>query len=1041
MTVLERLVEGSIRRRGVAVAVGLIVMAAALATLPRLSIDAVPDVTNVQVGILTTAPGLSPAEVEQYLTYPIETAMNGLPGLREIRSVSKTALSAITLVFSDETELWFARQVVSERLKLTEADIPPGYGRPEMAPVSTGLGEIYEFYLESDKKGPMELRTLLDWVVAYKLRSVPGVIEINSMGGESKQYQVILDPRKMTGFKLTLREVLDALKENNGNVGGGYIEKFDEQMVIRGEAQFKDADDIADTVLKVDADGTPVLLRRIAEVNVGAALRYGVVTMHGKGEIVAGTVMMLIGQNSRQVVESVKLKLAEIQKDLPPDVKIRSYYDRADFIDRMLTTVGINLIEGAALVIGVLFLMLGSFRGSLLAAAAIPLSMGVAVIGMRQLGVTGNLMSLGAIDFGLLVDGAIIMLEGALHAIDKERPSPEEVPRVVSRAMRRSAKPVTFAVAIILLVYLPLMALEGVEGRMFRPMAITVALALGGALLFTLTFFPAVCALALRTSRRPKKHGGFFERLTEGYGNLLRRGLKKPAFPLTAAACALVIAIPFAGALGAEFVPRLDEGEFALDVRRIPSVALSTAQNLARQVEEVVARFPEVESVVTRLGRAEVATDPCGPDESAVRVKLKPPSQWVTAKDMDALGDAMKRAIETEVPATFVAVSQPIEDRVNQLLSGSRADLAIKVFGYDLQTLKTIGDEIGDVLRNIPGTGDLRVQRMLGLPLLNVTVDRNRTARYGIPAAEVLATVEAARAGVFAGKVFDGPRRFDIALMLPPPGSDPQSIGEVPVGSPNGAMVPLAQVATIDVREGPATINREALERRLLVEANVRGRDLVSYVTEARALVEAKVKLPAGYHIAWAGQFENFTRAKDRLLVVVPISLGIIFVMLFLMFGELRTVTCVFACVPLSLVGGIVALYLRGLPFSIPAAVGFIALCGVAVLNGVVMASELHRRLATGGTGDPYQESATAVLRPVITTALVAAIGFLPMALSTRAGAEVQRPLATVVIGGILFSTALSLFVLPTLLKLLIHPRRDHRPPATDHTEPKRLLL
>jgi cobalt-zinc-cadmium resistance protein CzcA len=1031
MKVLERLVEGSVRRRGITLVLSALVTIAALLTLPRLSIDAVPDVTNVQVTVLTTAPGLSPAEVEQYLTYPIETAMNGVPGLKEVRSVSKTALSSVTLVFDDATDVWFARQLVGERLKLAEADIPKGYGRPEMAPVSTGLGEIYEFYLQSDRHSPMELRTLLDWVVAYRLRSVPGVIEVNTMGGEVKQYQVVLDPKKMTGFKITLSQVTRALEQNNTNVGGGYIESHDEQVVIRGEAQFRDAEDIGDTVLGNHEDGTPILLKRVATVRVGPALRYGVVTMQGKGELVAGTVMMLIGQNSRDVVRDVKGKLAEIQKDLPAGVQIKSYYDRADFIERMLGTVGVNLTEGALLVIAVLFVMLGSLRGSLLAALAIPLSMGVAVIGMKQLGVTGNLMSLGAIDFGLLVDGAIVMLEGTLHAIERQRPARADIPQVVAAAMKRSAKPVTFAVAIILLVYLPLMALEGVEGRMFRPMAITVAMALGGALLFTLTTFPAACAYALRAPRKPASHeGGVFDRLGRRYAAALRWTMKRPALPLGAAALALCAALPFGANLGAEFVPRLDEGEFAFDVRRLPSIGITTAGKLATQVENVLSRFPETVSVVTRLGRAEVATDPCGPDESAVRVKLRPPKEWVTAHDMDELGAKMKQAIESQVPATFVSVSQPIEDRVNQLLSGSRADLAIKVFGPDLATLKELGDNVARVLREVPGTGDLRVQRLLGLPLLDVRVDRLRTARHGIPASEVLATVEAARAGIMAGKVFEDTRRFDVTVLVPAPGAEPEAIGDVPVGRGDGLMVPLAQLAHVETREGPATINREAFERRLLVEANVRGRDLVSYVNESRQRVEAAVKVPPGYHIVWAGQFENFTRAKDRLAVVVPIALAIIFAMLFLMFGEVRTVLAVFACVPLALVGGVMALSLRGLPFSIPAAVGFIALCGVAVLNGVVMASELHRRIGAGETGDHYIESAVTMLRPVLTTALVAAIGFLPMALSTRAGAEVQRPLATVVIGGILTSTILSVFALPTLLRLLVRRGRGVEVPA-----------
>jgi cobalt-zinc-cadmium resistance protein CzcA len=610
------------------------------------------------------------------------------------------------------------------------------------------------------------------------------------------------------------------------------------------------------------------------------------------------------------------------------------------------------------------------------------------------------------------------MLEGTLHHLEKTRPSPDEVPGAVATGMRRNARPVAVAVTIILLVYLPLMALEGQEGKMFRPMAITVALALGGALLFTLTTFPAACSYALRVSRRPRHRRGVFDILAERYGAALRPAIQRPAIPILGGLALIAASVPVALSLGAEFVPRLDEGEFSLDVRRIPSVGISTAQALGEQVEKVVARFPETVSIVTRIGRPEVATDPVGVDESAVRVKLRPKAEWVTARDLDDLGARMKAAIESDVPATFVSVSQPIEDRVNQLLSGSKADLAIKIFGFDLATAKETGDKIAAILQTIPGTGDLRVQRVLGLPFLDVKVDRPRAARVGVRTADLLATVEAARAGIAAGTVFDGPRRFPVKVLQPPPGRDPETIADVLVASDEGKMVPLAQVAKIGERDGPATIFRESLERRVMVEANVRGRDLVSYVNEARRRVESELKLPSGFRLQWAGQFENFNRAKDRLTLVVPIALGIIFAMLFLMFGELRVVLCVFACVPFGIAGGVAALALRGLPFSIPAAVGFIALCGVAVLNGVVMASELRRKLDDVTVRDPWTESAAAVLRPVMTTALVAAIGFLPMALSTRAGAEVQRPLATVVIGGILASTMVSIFVLPALLKL-----------------------
>ncbi len=1025
---LEKLVELSVRRRGMVLAAWIAILAFALVSIPKLSIDAVPDVSNTQVSILTSAPGLSPLEVEQYLTFPIETAMNGLPSVDEIRSVSRTAVSAVTVVFKEGTDIWFARQMVSERLKLAENDIPPGYGKPELGPVSTGLGEIYEFYLVSKRHSPMELRTLLDWVVGYKLRSVPGVIEVNGMGGEAKQYQVVIDPKRLAGYRLSLGQVHDILTQNNASVGGGYIEKNGESFVIRGAAQFRTVEDIENTVVTSDGDGTPVLLKHLGRVQIGPALRFGAVTKQGEGEIVAGTVMMLTGSNSRDVVHAVKARLAQIQKELPAGIEIRSYYDRAEFISRMLKTVFINLGEGALLVALVLFLTLGSIRGSLIAALAIPMSMSVAVIGMLRMKVTGNLMSLGAIDFGLLVDGAIVMLEATLLQLAIRRPvGRDDTATVIAEAMRRAARPVTFALLIIMLVYLPLMALEGVEGKMFQPMAITVALALFGALAFSLTAFPAMAAFVLSAPKHAHdENKGFFGKTRRFYDRVLGRCLFKPKTTLTVAVLMLCGSMLLGRGLGAEFVPRLDEGELSLDVKRLPSVSITEAQRLGTQVEAVLARFPEVLSVVTRTGRAEVATDPVGPDETEVMIKLRAKEEWTTAHDLDDLGEAIKKAVEGEVPATFVSVSQPIEDRVNQLLAGSRADVVIKIFGDDLVTLKATADEVGKVVKDVPGRGDWRVQRVLGLPLLEVIPDRARLARYGISVDQVLDVVEASRVGQFAGKIFEGSRRFDLMLLLPPATLTPESFGELLVGSSTGKLVPLASVATIRETEGPAVINREALQRRVMVEVNVRGRDLVGFVNEARAKVAASVTLPPGVTLDWGGQFENFTRASKRLGLVVPIALAIIFTMLLLMFGDVRMAVAVFAGAPFALVGGVLSLVLRGLPFSIPAAVGFIAVAGVAVLNGVVMASELQRYLAKGETGtEPIRRSALTVLRPVLTTALVAAVGFIPMAISTNAGAEVQRPLATVVIGGIVSSTLLGLTVLPVLLRLLVGQKED----------------
>jgi len=1024
---LARIVEFAVRRRGVVLSIWGAAFLFALTSVRTLSIDAVPDVTNTQVSILTSAPGLSPLEVEQYLTFPIETAMNGVPRVDEIRSISRTAVSAVTVVFEEGVDVWFARQMVSERLKLAENDIPHGYGRPELGPVSTGLGEIYEFYLASKQHTPMELRTLLDWVVAIKLRAVPGVVEVNGMGGEAKQYQVVLDPKRLDGYRLSLGDIEAILEKNNAAIGAGYIEKNREAFVIRADAQFHSIEEIENTVVTSDADGTPVLIRNLGEVRVGPALRFGAVTKHGEGEIVAGTVMMLTGANSREVVHAVKARLAEIQRELPAGVEIRSYYDRAEFIGRMLKTVAINLAEGALLVALVLFLALGSWRGALIAALAIPLSMGIALLGMVRLGVTGNLMSLGAIDFGLLVDGAIVMLEVALVEIAVRRAKTrEDVAYLCAQSMSKAARPVAFSLLIILLVYLPLMALEGVEGRMFKPMAITVALALGGALLFSLTAFPALAATLLPAGG----HGhdtskGFFGRARRAYDRFLARALERPRPVLAVAAVAVISAGVAATQLGAEFVPRLDEGELSLDVKRLPSISISEAQRLGVEAEAVLARFPEVISVVTRTGRAEVATDPVGQDETEVMVKLRPKEEWKTAHDLDELGEAIKQAVENEVPATFVSVSQPIEDRVNQLLAGSRADVVIKVFGQDLDVLKKTADEIGRVVRDVPGRGDWRVQRVLGLPLLEVKPDRQRLARYGMSADRVLEVVEASRVGRTAGKIFEGSRRFDLMLLLPPATLTPEAFGELLVGSSTGHLVPLASVATIRETEGPAVINRESLQRRVLVEVNVRGRDLVSFVNEAREKVARTVALPEGVTLEWGGQFENFTRASKRLGFVAPLALAVIFAMLFLMFGNLRYAVAVFVNVPLALVGGVLSLRLRGLPFSIPAAVGFIAVAGVAVLNGVVMAGDLARRLglSAGTLDEQIRRSAATVLRPVLTTAAVAAFGFIPMAISTHAGAEVQRPLATVVIGGILSSTVLGLAVLPIMLRLLLPAR------------------
>lgn len=1019
---LERIINLAVDRRIAVVVIALAVMVGGGLLVPELPIDAVPDVTTTQVVVLTEASGLSAEEMERFVTFPVEMGLNGLPGLSEMRSITRGGLSAVTVVFDEDTDVWFARQTVSERLRQIEAEIPPQFGRPQLAPVSTGLGEIYQFVLRSERHTPMELREMLQWELAPRLRRVTGVIEVNAMGGAAKEFQVVLDPRRLAAHRLTLGQVLRALEENNATVGAGWVERGAEQFVIRGEGQLRTVEDIGSVVVSTTEEGTPVLVRHLGEARVGAALPYGVVTRSGEGEAVTAVVMMLVGQNSRSVVQAVHAEMEAIRADLPEGVEVDVVYDRANFINRTLRTVGTNLIEGALLVGLVILVFLGSFRASVLVTLGIPFSMILACLGMMQLGVPGSLMSLGAIDFGLLVDGPIVMAEAVIAKLAVQGLSHEHRLDTIASSLRRVARPVIFSVLIILLVYLPLLTLEGVEGKMFRPMAITMGLALAGSVIFALVVFPAGAALLLKP---PKKPGhGPLEKLEAPYGRAVAWAIRQRV-PLVAGAVVLLVAtFPLAANLGADFVPRIDEGDIVVAARRIPSIGMTEARRLDLDMERVLHRFPEVLSTVGQTGRSEVATDPVGMDNTDVLVRLRPREEWTTAQDLDSLGEAMKAAIEAEVPSTFVSISQPIEDRTNELISGSRCDVAILVFGDDIRRLAGIARDMMEVLRTVPGAGDVRMERALGLPTLEVRPDRARLARYGIPASDVLAAVEASRQGRWVGNVFEGQRRYDLRVMVPPADMRVESFGSLPIGARDGQLIPLAQLATISEEDGPAQVSRQNMERRVRIEVNIRGRDLVSFVEEARATVDARVALPPGYHMEWGGQFENFARASERLAVVVPLALAIIFVMLFFAFGQIRYTFAVFSGVPFGMIGGIVALWLREMPFSIPAAVGFIALCGIAVLNGVVMASEIKRRIENGeGLDAALREGSKTVLRAVLLTATVAAIGFLPMAISSSAGSEVQRPLATVVIGGMVSSTALGLFLLPGLLRMFLASR------------------
>lgn len=1031
---LGRLVSASIRFRKGMLGLLAVLLALGVWAARTLPVDALPDVSTIQVAVLTQAAGLSAAEVERTVTMPVENALNGTPGNVELRSTSRAGLSAVTVVFKDGTDVWFARQLVLERLRGIEASLPPSAGTPELGPVSSGLGEIFQFVVRSDHHSPMQLRTLLDWEIVPKLRGVAGVVEVNTMGGELKQLQVVVDPARLRSHDLALADVVEALRGANVNVGGGYVERREEAFTVRGQGMLRTEAEIGAVVIRATPNGTPTLVRNVADVRVAPALRYGVITREGQGEAVTGIVMMLLGENSRDVVHAVGARVKEIQKDLPAGVTIDVVYDRADFVGRTVGTVLENLLEGILIVTVVLTVFLGSWRGALAVVLGIPAAMSVALLGMHAFGVTGDLMSLGAIDFGFLVDGPIVILEAVIAATAGRKLVGQARASAYSEIAGAVARPVGFAVAIILLVYVPLLTLEGVEGKMFRPMALTMACALFGALVYALVFFPAVLVAMVPPS---SSHGpAWMERFAHVYERVLPGVVARRRYWIGASAVALVVAGWLFARSGAEFVPRIFEGDAVVTIRRAPSISLDEARRLDLEAERVLQTFPEVKQSLAMTGRAEVATDPVGNDNTDILVSLTPQNTWSTAKDFDALSDAIKTAIESEVPGTFVSVSQPIEDRTNELISGSRADVQIQLYGADLDALARLADDIGDRVRAIDGSGDVRVERLLGQPAIEAVADRTRLARHGVRVQDAFLALEAAREGVRAGDVYEGERRFELRVLQPPQRASAEGLGELFVQSGSGASVPLREVVTLTEGEGPTAIRRQNRERAVRVDVNLRGRDLVSWVTEARAAVAKDVALPPGYRVEWGGQFENFERAQARLAIVVPAVIVIIFGMLLGMFQSARVAGAVFALVPLGLTGGIFGLLARGQSFSLPAAVGFIALGGIAVLNGVVIANRVVALQREGRTlHQAVIEGPASVVSAVLTTGAVAALGFLPMALATGAGAEAQRPLATVVVVGMVFATALTLLVLPGLLREILPVTEPRREPSLDPAE------
>ncbi|VVE34949.1 cation transporter [Pandoraea iniqua] len=1045
----ERIIQFSIAHRWLVLIVTLAVAIAGVFAYQRLPIDAVPDITNVQVQINTNVPGYSPLESEQRVTYPIETAMSGLPGLEQTRSMSRYGLSQVTVIFKDGTDIYFARQLVGERIAQAREKLPAGIN-PEMGPISTGLGEIYLWTVEAapDARKPdntpytsTDLREVQDWIIKPQLRSVPGVTEINTIGGFAKEYQIAPDPARLIAYGLTFTDVVRALERNNANVGAGYIERRGEQYLVRVPAQVENAEDIGNVVLN-NVNGVPVRVKDVAEVSLGRELRTGAATENGR-EVVLGTVFMLIGENSRTVSRAVSEKMISINKSLPAGVSAIPVYDRTVLVEKAIATVKKNLLEGAALVIAILFLFLGNLRAALITALVIPLSMLMTFTGMAAGRVSANLMSLGALDFGIIVDGAVVIVENCVlrlaHA-QKAHGRPltmQERLHEVYAAAREARRPLLFGQAIIMVVYLPIFALTGVEGKMFHPMAITVVMALGAAMVLSVTFIPAAVAAFIgnRVEEKENRVMGAARRL---YEPALDWAFGNARIVLAGAVVAVLMTFSLASRLGSEFMPNLNEGDLSIQALRIPGTSLTQSVQMQQQLEKaLIAQLPEVERVFARTGTAEVASDPMPPNISDGYIMLKPKSAWPDPKKTrEQLIEEVTRVAQS-IPGSNYEFSQPIQLRFNELISGVRSDVGVKIFGDDMNVLNEVAGRMSTRLQAIPGATEVKVEQTSGLPMLTINIDRAKIARYGINVADVQDTVAAALGGQTAGTLFQGDRRFSIVVRL----SDNvrenlDAIRRLPISLPaattatprsdgvvgdaamqRAAFIPLSEVATLDLSPGPNQISRENGKRRIVVSANVRGRDLGSFVEDARVEIE-KVALPAGYWTAWGGQFEQLQSASDRLKIVVPVALLLVFALLFAMFNNVRDGLIVFTGIPFALSGGLVALWLRGIPLSITAAVGFIALSGVAVLNGLVLISFI-RNLRDGGSplDVAVREGALTRLRPVLMTALVASLGFVPMAIATGTGAEVQRPLATVVIGGILSSTMLTLLVLPVLYR------------------------
>ena len=1031
MALIRAILAWSLRNR-MLVIVGFVVLAGfGVRAALRLPIDAVPDVTNIQIQIITTAPALSPVEVEQYVSVPVERAMAGIPKTTEIRSLSKYGISVVTIAFEDGTNIYFARQLVAERMREAEDAVPREYGTPEMGPISTGLGEIYQFVVRGEGKSPRELKETLDWYIGPQLRMVPGVVEVNSFGGETKQYEVALDPRRLQASGISVSDVVTAIEQANGNAGGGYLEHGREQLVVGSIGLIRSLEDLRTVVVGTSGDGVPITIGRVASrVEMGSALRRGAASIDGQGEVTVGVVMMLMGANSRTVTEAVKTKITELTPSLPGGIRIEPFYDRAALVDRTIRTVAKNLAEGALLVVLVLVFLLGNLRAGAIVALVIPLAMLFALLLMNAAGSSGNLMSLGAIDFGLIVDGAVIVVENAVRRLAEARHqqsrelTPEERRAIVEAASAEMLSASLFGQLIIAIVYIPILGLGGIEGKLFHPMATTVLFALAGAFLATITLVPVLASLVLRAGQ--ERETLLMRVMQRMYRPALTGAMRRRAVALACGVLLLAVAAIVGRQIGAEFVPKLDEGDVLVEARRLPGVALSESIATDRRLQKALLEVPEVAHVVSKTGAPDLANDPMGIEQTDVYIQLKAPSQWRKGWIKEDVAQAVASALEENVPELSIGLSQPIEMRTNELVAGVKSDIAIEIYGEDLAELQRVAQRVASVVRRVPGAVDVRAEQGHGLSYLRITPDRVALAQHGLTINDVNTLTEAMAVGHRAGIVREGDRRFEIAVKLDHIDGNLDRVRTLPLRSARGAVVPLGDVATVESVTGPLVVNRNKLSRRITVEANVRGRDLVSVVNDARAAVERDVTLPSGYRIEWGGTFENYLRAKKRLQLVVPLALLAILFLLWRAFDRGKPALLIFLNIPFAIVGGVFALAVRGMPFSISAGVGFIALFGVAVLNGLVLVSFARQLEGAGRSAhEAIMEAARVRLRPVLMTAFVAALGFMPMALSMAPGSEVQRPLATVVIGGLVSATFLTLLLFPAVYSLTHRKRPE----------------